>query len=219
MIRGLSKHLRTASCFRSRALGGLVCSIVLLPYVFFQAHLLPKSLNYLVSKMYFWPTFPLTILKQLLIGDNHWVTIDDKVILGSAPMPWHVATLKELKVTGVVNMQSEYCGPVEMYKMAHINQLRLPVDDHIEPSVEVMRKGIEFIEQTSGCAYVHCKAGHGRGAAMALAWLTYKNPERSLEELNEVLSAKRHVRRKMYLQSNLLELKDWVDSTCAKSRQ
>lgn len=52
--------------------------------------------------------------------------------------------------------------------------------------------------------YIHCRAGHGRSAAVALAWLMYKNPMKTPKELNEYLSSKRNVRKYLWTQKNII---------------
>lgn len=188
----------------------------IVPYVLFQNHLLPSSLNKLASKFYFWPTLPLTMLRKWLNGGSYWDEMDKNVIIGAAPLPWHIPQLKELGVTAVINMQYEYDGPVEAYKTAGIKHIRLPTEDHVEPSTVCLKTAIEFIEQqvkenAEAKVYVHCKAGHGRSAAAVLVWLAYKHPEKSLQTLNEFMLSIRHVRSKLYLQPNVIAMKKWID--------
>jgi atypical dual specificity phosphatase len=52
--------------------------------------------------------------------------------------------------------------------------------------------------------YVHCKAGHGRGAAVAYCWLAYQNKNMSPKAINELLSSKRKVRKSLYKQKSIL---------------
>ena len=62
-----------------------------------------------------------------------------------------------------------------------IVQLRLPVADHKEPSLEFMKGSIAFINtfrKRGQKVYVHCKGGHGRSAAIVLCWLIYSNPKK-----------------------------------------
>ena len=42
---------------------------------------------------------------------------------------------------------------------------------------------------------MHCKAGHGRAAAVALAWMLHENPNARPEDLNALLCKKRKVLR------------------------
>ena len=152
-----------------------------LTYLLFQKKLLPLPVAKVVSKILFFPTFPITALLRL---GNYWTEVDETVILGCAPMGFlgHPEQMKRLGVTGVVNMCYEYPGPVEQYKKLGITQMHLPVVDHTEPSPDIMMKAVDFIkeqQQQGGRVYVHCKAGHGRAASVTLSWLMCQHKDRS----------------------------------------
>jgi len=109
-----------------------------------------------------------------------------QVYLGCAPMAilGHPSQLHELGVRGVVNMCDEYPGPIEAYRKLGIKQLRLPTADHFEPSLQALEEATRFIEahrKRGEKVYVHCKAGHGRGASVAQGWLMYRNPSMSAQ--------------------------------------
>ncbi len=90
----------------------------------------------------------------------------------------HPDLLHKLGVRGVVNMCSEYSGPISSYESLQMKQLRLPTVDHYESTLDQMIEGVKFIEQhkkRNEKVYIHCKAGHGRAAAMALCWLIHQN--------------------------------------------
>lgn len=94
----------------------------------------------------------------------------------------HPSRLHEMGVRGVVNMCEEYGGPLEAFRSLGITQLRLPTVDHFEPSLQALEEATRFIEgyrKRGEKVYVHCKAGHGRGASVAMAWLMYRNPKMS----------------------------------------
>lgn len=146
-------------------------------YFLFQKKLLPFPVMKIVSKMLFMPTFPITAM--LRIG-NYWTVVDDTLILGCAPMAIlnHPSSLYKLGVRGVVNMCYEYEGPKAAYSKLGIKQLHLPNVDHFEVPVEDLKDAVEFIRQHKDRGekvYVHCKAGHGRAASIALSWLIHEN--------------------------------------------
>lgn len=81
-------------------------------------------------------------------------------------------------------MCTEYSGPTSYYADLNIKQLRLPTVDHFEPTLEYFVEGVKFIDQArrnGERVYVHCKAGHGRAASMALCWLLSQNPSLNLK--------------------------------------
>ena len=55
--------------------------------------------------------------------------------------------------------------------------------------------------------YVHCRAGHGRSAAIVFAYLIKKNPNVDLKKLNEDLFELRDVRKKLWKQENILQFR------------
>jgi atypical dual specificity phosphatase len=95
----------------------------------------------------------------------------------------HPQSLWAAGVRGVVNMCCEYGGPVDAYKTIGIKQLRLPSVDHFEPSIEYMSDAVKFIDsfkKRGEKVYVHCKAGHGRAASIALCWMIYEHRKSQL---------------------------------------
>lgn len=157
-------------------------------FFMFQKKMLSKPVSKIVSAIFFAPTFPITVLMRL---GNYWTPIDDTVILGCAPMGFlgHPQQLHKLGVRGVVNMCTEYSGPTSYYADIGIKQLRLPTVDHFEPSLDQMNEAVKFIEQHKALGnkvYVHCKAGHGRAASIALCWLMKQNPTISSKVYSEM---------------------------------
>lgn len=147
-------------------------------WILFQKKLLPKPVSKVVSKLLFYPTFPITALMRV---GNYWTKLDDTLILGCAPMNilGHPDQLYNLGVRGVINMCNEYPGPTARYSTLGIKQLYLPTVDHYEPTLEYMNAAVEFIEEHQARGekvYVHCKAAHGRAASIALCWMMKQNP-------------------------------------------
>lgn len=109
----------------------------------------------------------------------------------------------------VVNMQAEYAGPLDAYAALHppITQLRIAVTDHEDPTLEQLEEAIAFIAARRARGervLVHCKGGHGRSAAVAMAWLM-TNEGLTPEAAQRRLSSVRHVRSALYRQPALLE--------------
>lgn len=147
----------------------------------FQKKLMPKSFSAICSKWFFYPTFPITLLNR---WGNLWTQLDDTAILGVAPMTLfgHPQQLYDQGVRGVVNMCYEYEGPVKEFKRLGIEQLHLPSFDHYEPELVDLERAVQFIakyKKKGQKVYVHCKAGHGRGASVALCWLMNQAPHLS----------------------------------------
>jgi atypical dual specificity phosphatase len=149
-------------------------TVTLVLYVLNQKHLLPRPISAVVSKTLFWPTLPITVSRRIGV----WITpIDETVILGGIPFGFAgfpERLYNDYHVRAVINMCAEYDGPKRQYQRLGIQQLHLPTTDHYEPSVHDLELAMDFIDryQTMGQkVYVHCRAGHGRSAAVVYAWL------------------------------------------------
>jgi len=145
----------------------------------FQKKMFSKANTLIISKILFYPTFPITVMMRL---GNYWSVVDKTVILGCAPMGFlgHPAKFHELGVRGVVNCCGEYEGPKAAYEAVGITQLRVPSVDHYEADASLLEEAVKFIQgyaDRGEKVYVHCKAGHGRAAAVALAWLISQNTQ------------------------------------------
>ena len=176
--------------FHARFLWGLFGTFSII-FIAFQKKLLPVRLSAVVSKLSFYPTFPLTAIRAT---GNYMTDIDDTLILGCAPFEClgHPKKLHELGVRGVINMCLEYKGPKGSYEKLGMSQLYLPTNDHYESSAAQLKDAVKFIEshQKRGeKVYVHCKAGHGRAAAVALCWMAYQHPEIPTSTLNAALDS------------------------------
>jgi hypothetical protein len=149
----------------------------------FHKKMLPKPMARVASKVFFYPTFPFTAIMRL---GNFWTPVDDTVILGCAPMAIfdHPTQLYKMGVRGVVNMCYEYAGPITSYRQLGMKQLHLPTVDHFDPPLEYLKEAVDFIQEHKDRGekvYVHCKAAHGRGAAVALCWMMKQHPEQSAQ--------------------------------------
>lgn len=188
--------------------------ITLALYILNQSHLLPKPLAYVVSKVLFYPTLPITASKRI----GKWFTqIDETILVGGAPFGFlgYPRILKEqYGVEGVINMCEEWRGPTRQYKKLGMEELYLPTTDHFEPSVEDLISALSFIkrhEAQGKKVYVHCRAGHGRSGAVAYAWFLLKGYPKSLEDpktVNAELCKIRKIRPGLWKQPNLSSLRD-----------
>lgn len=119
-------------------------------------------------------------------------------------------------VRGVVNMCEEYNGPITRYDKLGMEELHLKTVDHFEPSLEDLKSAVSFIqtlEKEEKRVYVHCRAGHGRSAAIVLAWLLYKNPQSDPMTLNQYLCEKRNVRKTLWKQPNINAFYSFLQET------
>ena len=131
-----------------------------------------------IIRLLFIPTLLWNIfLGRLLKMRNWWDAIEDSpILLGALPLPRDIPLLKANGVTGVINMCIEYRGPNAAYQTAGIEQLWLPTVDFTPPTLVDIQRAMDFIDKHhahEGKVYVHCKAGRGRSATVALCWLMY----------------------------------------------
>jgi diacylglycerol kinase family enzyme len=95
------------------------------------------------------------------------------VYLGGAYRPSAYRQFKEWNVTGIVNMRKRAALPAP----EGFTVLQLKTRDWHAPPLDVLKEGVEFIEQqitNGGGTYVHCRQGEGRGPTMAAAYLVNK---------------------------------------------
>ncbi len=83
---------------------------------------------------------------------------------------WKVLTQRG--VTASINMRSEFDD--EAAGIAPSRHLRLVVEDNTPPTLDQLRRGVDFIKDEVECGgkvYIHCAAGIGRAPTMAAAYL------------------------------------------------
>ena len=89
-----------------------------------------------------------------------------------------------------------------------MKQLWLPTTDHFEVSIDNLWRAVDFIQtykKRGERVYVHCRAGHGRSAAVVFAWLLYQDPTVDRKILNAELCTLRDVRKTLWRQPNLVK--------------
>ncbi|KAI7858086.1 protein-tyrosine phosphatase-like protein [Circinella umbellata] len=107
-----------------------------------------------------------------------WYTrIDRYVFLGALPTPTHIKQLhSKERVCAVVNLCAEFPGYKNLYDELCIKQTLLPTSDFTIPNLDYIEQGVEDILDTieqhkEGTVYLHCKAGRGRSAVIAICYL------------------------------------------------
>ena len=145
-------------------------------------------------------------------GERYGLDKRPVVLVGTKPsaLLGDPRRLAAMGVTGVVNLCAEFRGPETAYRRLAIEHLRLPTSDHVEPAAEVLDAAVAFIrkhERAGGRVYVHCKAGHGRSAAVAYAWLVFADRgATSPRAVYAAFARKRNVRRGLWRQPNVASL-------------
>ena len=95
-------------------------------FLLFQKKLLSHALGRHLARLAVYPSLPATMA---LRADNYFTDLGGHVFLGGAPVAWcgHLDRLRDLGVTGVINLMDEYTGPLEQYNACGIIQLHLRV--------------------------------------------------------------------------------------------
>jgi len=148
------------------------------------------------------------VLHRLDRRRRWWDRVDEHVILGALPFASDVPALKAEGVRAAVNACLEYPGPLAAYQRAGITQLHLPAADFTPLPLEDLERGVAFMRaqrERGATVYVHCKAGRGRGAMLALCWLIAERGLTPEEAQARLLEKRPHVVRDLYLRKEVLE--------------
>lgn len=171
-----------------------------------------------LARLLFWPTFLWNWLLGRILKVRHWWDqVDEGLWLGAMPMSSDVPEFQRLGITGVINMCQEYAGPLRQYQTYGIEQLHLPTVDFHPPSLEMIKKGVEFIKQhvdRDGAVYVHCKAGRARSATVVLCYLIAQRQMSPEAAQNFLLEKRPHINPLIYQRQVVTE---FVADISAKS--
>ena len=149
------------------------------------------------SRLVFWPTWVWNIaLGRALKVRAWWSEIDPQVLLGARPFRSDLKRLRSLGVTGIVNTCEEFPGFGGEYARLGIEQLYLPTIDFTHPSPEDIARAVDFIDEkvaAGGKVYIHCKAGRGRSATVAICWLMHSRGMSLPQAQSHLLACRPHV--------------------------
>lgn len=129
---------------------------------------------WLLARGAYYPTLAFSRLMNLLGIWPRWNWVTENVALGARPSAGDMKILHEAGVRSTVNLCEEYAGDAVSLDAIGLRQLCLPTLDYQSPSLDDVRRGVEFIRQEVAAGrkvYVHCKAGQGRSATLALCYL------------------------------------------------
>ncbi|KAG0336473.1 Phosphatidylglycerophosphatase and protein-tyrosine phosphatase 1 [Podila horticola] len=142
-----------------------------------------------------------------LITRWHWYDPlpHTSLVLGAVPSSYQLESLqKQEKVENILNMCAEFRGHLEKMRELGLYQCWVPTRDFHTPSVPDIWTSVRFIEKCEkqrqelpenvrGTIYLHCKAGRGRSATIALCWLVYYFKLSTLEAQAILLHARGQV--------------------------
>ena len=153
--------------------------------------------KWFTARAIYYPTLLWNVsLGRWLKVRNWWDPIDDYIILGAVPFPRDVPKLADLGVRGIVNTCEEYDGPINEYQQFGIEQFHMPTIDFTHPADDDISNAISFVEKhrgDGGKVYIHCKAGRGRSATVAICWLMKSQGITAAEAQQKLTDARPHV--------------------------
>lgn len=169
----------------------------------------------LIIHLTFYPTLWFSWVMHRLGLWQRWNALDEHVLLGSLPTKRDMARLKSTGVGATVNMCEEFRGHVEELRRLRVDQLHLPTLDYFCPTEDDIVRGLHFIDAQIAAGrkvYLHCKAGRGRSATVALCYLM-RRQGLSVEEAYARLRAarpqvSRNLRRRQPIQNVERMLRD-----------
>ena len=160
--------------------------------------------------------YPSLAFNRLMCGLgvwNLWNWIDDWVLLGAMPIRRNFIDLQSMNVGGVVNLCDEPCYAASLPQRYRIELLCLPTMDYHCPTVEQLVEGLRFIERMRVLGkkcYLHCKAGRGRSATLALCYLMQTRHLRASEALAALAAARPHLAHGLDRRPAVLEIERMI---------
>lgn len=181
--------------------------------IYYLKNRLPTPVCREVARLGFYPLLPVTIVSQLTRG-GWYNEVMPGVLLGAVPIvtwlniPYTLYT--QHNVRAVVNLMDEYEGPVDEYARLGINHLRIPTVDHQDVDPKKLLAAMRFIRkhrERNEAVYIHCKAGHGRGATTAFAWMIVSGfANGNVDAIQAQIARTRRVRSNIFGRSKTLQL-------------
>lgn len=138
-----------------------------------------------------------------------WDWLDDDVLLGGAPSRAELRRLRELGIRAIVNLCDEFKGHAKELRRHRMTQLRLPAVDHFPVPLDYLLRGLEFIRtqlESGRRVYVHCKAGQGRSATLAMCYLMARYDLTPLEAYRRIRRIRPHVTKRLYQRAAVREI-------------
>lgn len=105
---------------------------------------------------------------------RRWDWVDEHVAVGALPSARFLRQLADAGISAIVNLCVEYRGNERRLSALGMTQLHLPTLDYHRPCAEDIARAVDFIREqiaTGNKAYIHCKAGRGRSATIAVGYL------------------------------------------------
>ncbi|KAF9405734.1 Phosphatidylglycerophosphatase and protein-tyrosine phosphatase 1 [Podila epigama] len=162
----------------------------------------------------------------------HWYNRipNTSLILGAVPSSHLLGQLQqEEKLEDVINMCAEFKGHLETMRRLGLYQCWVPTKDFHTPSLPDIWVCIRFIakceaqwqtlpESDRGTIYLHCKAGRGRSATIALCWLVHRYKLETIEAQAILLRARGQVDKDIYRHHEVISFYSQVQEQEAEGK-
>lgn len=145
---------------------------------------------------------------------NRWDWVDEYLLLGAVPARRHIHELAELGISAIVNLCDEFPGHQEEMRRCGLSQLHLPTVDYHCPSIQSLESGVQFIRDRAAAGqktYVHCKAGQGRSAALAICYLMAAYGLTPGDAYMRLKSVRPHINRRLDRKEPIREFSRRID--------
>lgn len=147
--------------------------------------------SYALCLLYHLLNFLIFHTSRLLSKEHACDEVSDNLYLGRRLAQAEKGLSESLGLQSVLDLTSEFPEPRHMRKVQ--NYRCLPVLDTLAPTMEQLRRGVQWLgERTAeGPVYVHCASGHGRSAAFVIAFMLAAGPAMTVDEAVAKLRLKR----------------------------
>ncbi|CAO3566315.1 unnamed protein product [Mortierella alpina] len=148
----------------------------------------------------------------------HWYDpiSNTPLILGALPSDHQLVHMQQHdRVRCIINMCAEFRGHLGTMSRLGLSQCWIPTRDFHTPSVDSIWRGVQYIEKCEAgwdtlpeserpTIYLHCKAGRGRSATVALCWLVYNFSLTTMEAQRILLGARGQVDKNIHLHPEVI---------------
>lgn len=160
-------------------------------------------------RLSYYPSVAINRLMCALRLWNQWDWVDPFLLLGAVPARRHIRRLADLGVTAIVNMCKEFPGHLDEMDACRMDHFHLPTLDYHCPNADLLLRGVRFIQERAARGlktFLHCKAGQGRSATLAVCYLMADRGISAAEAFAAVKAVRPHIVRNLHARAPVLEV-------------